>query len=105
MNLQQITATFTTLSLPEMEQLATELKAAALTAHGANMPWIIWSREDFNPQNFTAQEVDEDTAEKVMDEAWADALHSHVFMELDDTDWEPVRQVTLDALKTVTTHD
>lgn len=77
-----------TLSVEELQQVASLAKREAWCNHGASMPWIIWSMEDFDPGDDYPAEV----RMKVMAEAWRQTLDNHHFTDLLDYDWERVYQ-------------
>lgn len=78
----------------EIQSFVSELSRVAREKHSAHMPWMIWSREDFDPgEEFRGEDRD-----KVMDESWTRALNNKNFMDCLDYDWERIRMISDEVL-------
>lgn len=76
-------------TVEEIQSFVSELKHVAREKHSAHMPWMVWSREDFDP----GEEFREADRAKVMNESWDRALNNRNLMDCLDYDWERVHMI------------
>lgn len=94
-NYETAVAAIQGLSVDEIQSMVGELQRVASRKHGVEMPWLIWSRPDFDP----GDDYTDEQREGVMDEAWHRALNDHHFTDLTDDDWVVVYRIRDEVLE------
>ncbi|MGP9816909.1 hypothetical protein ACT3UA_11500 [Glutamicibacter sp. 363] len=89
------------LNVDQLANLGHKIKGIA-EKRGALLPWILWAKEDFNPD---AYEITEQKAEMAMDYAWNAVLANKRFTDLAETDRERVNEAIAEGVEAVSASD